>query len=438
MTGANSPLIADLISDLERRGVTLWAEGDEIRMRGRLSACQAQLDDLRRRKTEVMEHFRQQDAIASQSDQTPLIDQSEAIAFAAIGPGGFAAMLDPSRLIDRSADFDRMILSSDNHSWSSLDPRYFNLEAPFDVTSQPIIDEAAFACLSAPSVAARLADPVERVRFVNKIAWIRFSNLLYGEQGALNLSASLCDVLRDQGAQEFAANQTREEARHVTAFSRYIKARWGRPAPVLPALARFLTEIIEAPDVSKKIIGMQVMVEGLAMGSLGSLYRTLLDPVGKRLVQLVMTDEAFHHKFGKLWADETMPRLSPTERQRLEAWTSHCLHDFIVKMNSPFELQVLHKDFGLDPMIVAREMQNISDERIVDTALGSREIFRVLTQTLINAGLLNAESQLAYRTYVADNLVGDIETAYEDIVADGLAFLRDVNENSEAIAATRA
>ena len=59
-----------------------------------------------------------------------------------------------------------------------------------------------------------------------------FSSILHGEQGALNLSASLCHVLYDQGAQEYAANQTREEARHVTAFAKYIKARWGRPVPV--------------------------------------------------------------------------------------------------------------------------------------------------------------------------------------------------------------
>ena len=64
-----------------------------------------------------------------------------------------------------------------------------------------------------------------------------FSSILHGEQGALNLSASLCHVLYDQGAQEYAANQTREEARHVTAFAKYIKARWGRPVPLQPGAA---------------------------------------------------------------------------------------------------------------------------------------------------------------------------------------------------------
>ena len=71
-----------------------------------------------------------------------------------------------------------------------------------------------------------------------------FSSILHGEQGALNLSASLCHVLKDQGAQEYAANQTREEARHVTAFAKYIKARWGRPVECGPVLKALLVEII--------------------------------------------------------------------------------------------------------------------------------------------------------------------------------------------------
>jgi hypothetical protein len=138
-----------------------------------------------------------------------------------------------------------------------------------------------------------------------------FSSILHGEQGALNLSASLCHVLKDQGAQEYAANQTREEARHVTAFAKYIKARWGKPVECGPALKTLLVEIIGAPEVYKKIIGMQMLVEGLAMGAFATFFNNINDPVGKRLLQLVMTDEAFHHKFGKIWADRTVPKLTP-------------------------------------------------------------------------------------------------------------------------------
>src|SRR6185312_1020759 len=153
---------------------------------------------------------------------------------------------------------------------------------------------------SLPYVAETLKDRKEQVRFINLMQLYNFSSILHGEQGALNLSASLCHVLWDQGAQEYAANQTREEARHVTAFAKYIKARWGRPVECGPILKDLLVEIIGAPEVYKKIIGMQMLVEGLAMGAFATVFNETNDPLARKLTQLVMTDEAFHHKFGKI------------------------------------------------------------------------------------------------------------------------------------------
>src|SRR3546814_15822074 len=69
----------------------------------------------------------------------------------------------------------------------------------------------------------------QKVQWVNESVRFSMSSILHGEQGALALSASLCHILKDPGAQEYAANQTREEARHVTGFANYIKARWGKP-----------------------------------------------------------------------------------------------------------------------------------------------------------------------------------------------------------------
>ena len=59
-------------------------------------------------------------------------------------------------------------------------------------------------------------------------------------------------------------------------------------------LKTLLVDIIAAPEVYKKIIGMQMLVEGLAMGAFATYYQNIADPLGKKLMQLVMTDEAFH------------------------------------------------------------------------------------------------------------------------------------------------
>ena len=183
-------------------------------------------------------------------------------------------------------------------------------------------------------IADRLSDE-QKIALSNESARWMLSSILHGEAGALALSASLCHILKDPGAQEYAANQTREEARHVTGFSKYIEARWGKPLPVGPTLGNLLTEMVNAPEVYKKIVGMQMLVEGLAMGAFASLYSYSNDPVLRHLCQLVMTDEAFHHKFGKIWADRTVPHLTESERNTIEDWAAECFQTLLFNLANP-------------------------------------------------------------------------------------------------------
>ncbi|MDP2213154.1 ferritin-like domain-containing protein, partial [Phenylobacterium sp.] len=221
----------------------------------------------------------------------------------AVAPDDFESMLDLDRYNGRSTAFDKIISATHDHFWDPLDKKYIDFDEPWDMDNQPLVPEELNVALQTEYVSKHLNTPSLRAQFINKSLLRSFSSILHGEQGALNLSASLCHVLLDQGAQEYAANQTREEARHVTAFAKYIKARWGRPVECSKVLQDLLVDIIGSPEVYKKIIGMQMLVEGLAMGAFATFYQKLNDPLGRKLMQLVMTDEAFHHKFGKIWAD---------------------------------------------------------------------------------------------------------------------------------------
>ncbi|MGH6781362.1 MAG: ferritin-like domain-containing protein, partial [Sphingomonadaceae bacterium] len=246
------------------------------------------------------------------------------VIYDAVAPDDFESMLELDRYNARSTAFDKIISATHDHFWDPLDKKYIDFDEPFDMENEPLLPEDMIISLSTDYVSNHLTDPKTRTRFINQSALRSFSSILHGEQGALNLSASLCHVLKDQGAQEYAANQTREEARHVTAFAKYIKARWGRPVECGPTLKTLLVEIIGSPEVYKKIIGMQMLVEGLAMGAFATFFNNIRDPMGKKLLQLVMTDEAFHHKFGKIWADRTIPHLSEAEHEIIETWAAHC------------------------------------------------------------------------------------------------------------------
>ncbi|MDX5366907.1 MAG: ferritin-like domain-containing protein, partial [Alphaproteobacteria bacterium] len=233
-------------------------------------------------------------------------------AYNAVAPDDFPAMMEVERYGQRSTAFDKIISATHDHFWDPLDRKYIDFDQPFDMKSTTVIPMDFVLELQTP-IADRLS-PEEKIALSNESARWMLSSILHGEAGALALSASLCHILKDPGAQEYAANQTREEARHVTGFAKYIEARWQKPLPVGPTLGNLLTDIVNAPEVYKKVVGMQMLVEGLAMGAFASLYTYSNDPLLRHLCQLVMTDEAFHHKFGKIWADRTVPHLTQQER----------------------------------------------------------------------------------------------------------------------------
>ena len=87
-------------------------------------------------------------------------------------------------------------------------------------------------------------DDGHQIKLRNEIMRWQISNIIHAEQGAPNLSTSLANFLLDAGAQEFATNQAREEARHVAEFFYYMKARWSGAYPVGVVLGDLLDGLI--------------------------------------------------------------------------------------------------------------------------------------------------------------------------------------------------
>lgn len=362
------------------------------------------------------------------------------IIYDAVAPDDFESMLELDRYNNRSTAFDKIISATHDHFWDPLDKKYIDFDEPFDMENEMLLPESMIISLGTDYVSNHLKDPKQRIRFANQQALRSFSSILHGEQGALNLSASLCHVLKDQGAQEYAANQTREEARHVTAFAKYIKARWGRPVECGPTLKTLLVDIIGSPEVYKKIIGMQMLVEGLAMGAFATFFNNINDPLGKKLMQLVMTDEAFHHKFGKIWADRTIPNLTPEEHAIIEDWAAHCFQTLLFNLVSPSQQRDLYEEFGLDPDKVIAEMAAmVTDETRRENMKEQTNIFRVLVKTLLNAGIITDRTRAFYAIYVdmdelkteGDRMVGD------DIAEEGIKYLQEINFKDRALKAVK-
>ncbi|HVT24178.1 MAG TPA: ferritin-like domain-containing protein [Rhizomicrobium sp.] len=349
-------------------------------------------------------------------------------AYNAVDPDDFPAMLEVDRYGQRSTAFDKIISATHDHFWDPLDKKYIDFSEKFDIENEYMVDPQLNADLRT-AIGEKL-DEKQKIKLVNLDTLWSFSSILHGEQGALALSASLCHILRDPGAQEYAANQTREEARHVTGFSKFIQARWGKPVQVGPALGNILNELVSSKLVWKKLVGMQMLIEGLAMGAFATFYEFGKDPLMVKLCQLVMTDEAFHHKFGKIWADRTIPHLSKSEHEMIEDWAWEVFMVLLFNLGSPNQKEWIYREVGLDPeWCQSAFMEAMTDSNIREEMKQTSNIFRVLIKTLLKAGIITDRTRNNYAAYIdmaelhneGDKMIGD------EIAEQGIKYLIQLN-----------
>ena len=191
-----------------------------------------------------------------------------------------------------------------------------------------------------------------------------------------------------------------------------------------------LDELVQAPEVYKKLVGMQMLVEGLAMGAFATVHMHTYDPVLKRLVQLVMTDEAFHHKFGKIWADRTMPKLDAEEHAKVEDWAAKCFETLLFNLSNPEQKKIIYAGFGLDwEWVHAAFLEAFTDDKRRRMMTENNNVFRVLIKTLLKAGIITERTRAKYSHWVdMEELAGeDDEVAGQDVADEGIEMLREIN-----------
>ncbi len=124
------------------------------------------------------------------------------------------------------------------------------------------------------------------------------SNFLHGEQGALLATAQIVSAAPTADAKLYAATQVMDEARHVEAYDRYLREKVELVYPISPHLKTLLDEILRERRWDMKYLGMQILVEGLALAAFGLLSQSANEPLIKEIVRMIMIDEARHVAFG--------------------------------------------------------------------------------------------------------------------------------------------
>jgi hypothetical protein len=149
-------------------------------------------------------------------------------------------------------------------------------------------------------------------------AWT-MSQFMHGEQGALVCTAKIVETVPWIDAKYYAATQVMDEARHVEVFAKYLDTKLDRRYPVNAHLRMLLDDIVEDSRWDMTYLGMQIMVEGLALAAFGFMYQQTEEPLLKKLLRYVMSDEARHVAFGVLSLREVYADLTQAElRERQE------------------------------------------------------------------------------------------------------------------------
>jgi hypothetical protein len=154
-------------------------------------------------------------------------------------------------------------------------------------------------------------------------AWM-VNQFLHGEQGALLTTARLVETVPDMTAKTYAASQVADEARHVEAYARYIDEKLGVRFPINPGLGALLRDLLGDSRWDIVYLGMQVIVEGLALAATRIASNGFGDPIVRSITKMIARDEARHIAFGHvalvgLYDEMTTAELDDREAFLLEA-----------------------------------------------------------------------------------------------------------------------
>jgi len=179
----------------------------------------------------------------------------------------------------------------------------------------------------------------------------QFSQFLHGEQGAMICAARIVESVPDLDAKFYSATQTMDEARHAEMYGRFLHEKIGMLYPINDQLQSLLTDTLTDSRWDMPYLGMQVLIEGLALAAFGLLRDTTTKPLPKQLLSYVMQDEARHVAFGRMALRDYYAELTDAERREREQFViegcylmrdrirgSEVLENFGIEAGEAFEI----------------------------------------------------------------------------------------------------
>jgi hypothetical protein len=225
---------------------------------------------------------------------------------------------------------------------------------------------------------------------------LTFSQLMHGEQGALMVSANLVRLLPSIEMKQAAASQTADEARHLAVFSRYAD-RLGEVHPPSASMRRVLEKIVGHHLWLAQLVGMQIVVEGMALATFLDMRSSTSCPLLKSMLDLVIKDEARHVAFGKIALRHHIDELAEEDLAALQEFTLDLVQTFRNWGSEPEDMlnnACVMVSAGIDPtdMILAVRQNTLAGHPL-DLSRGMRfAFFSFILPDLQQLGLISPQA----------------------------------------------
>ncbi len=218
------------------------------------------------------------------------------------------------------------------------------------------------------------------------------SQLLHGEQAALQLCGQLTNACSTMDAKFYAASQVIDEARHVEVFAKFLERKVGTIYPIGGTLKVLLDRLLSAPTWKTKTLGMQCLFEGMAVGIFDMIQKGSTNPLLSDVIRRVKQDEARHAAFGILTMRRTVREATPDELVEMEDFSFSLLE----ALNANQQLDMLRElcpKYGLDPDNVVAMLLSQPDW----ARFNSDVFMHTVVPNLARLGLITERTESRYR-----------------------------------------
>tara|TARA_B100000700_G_scaffold304356_1_gene376923 strand:+ start:32 stop:835 length:804 start_codon:yes stop_codon:yes gene_type:complete len=183
-------------------------------------------------------------------------------------------------------------------------------------------------------------------RFVKQSVCRIFRMILKGEDAAWKISLQLGSMLKDVPARMAATSQAHDEARHFYVMRDYLTlCDCGNIQPP-KSVDTFLNTVMNTDDLIKKMLGMQLMVEPVALTIFQEIRKINVEPVLSDLLLYYERDEARHVALGVNHLPTLMKDMNSVKLISLLAWQFRL---FMLELQGLSDMRYDFENIGLVP-----------------------------------------------------------------------------------------